>query len=73
MHLVGDPLFKKHLSAFTEGSIEAFHLSRWEIWVDRPGDVFQNLFMITGFLSLFAILPALPMKVEDVEEAEGFV
>ena len=33
--------------------------------------VFQNLFMIAGFLSLFAILPALLMKVEDVEEAGG--
>ena len=32
--------------------------------------VFQNLFMIAGFLSLFAILPALLMRVEDVEEAE---
>ena len=33
--------------------------------------VFQNLFMIAGFLSLFAILPALLMRMEDVEEAEG--
>ena len=32
--------------------------------------VFQNLFMIAGFLSLFAILPALLMRMEDVEEAE---
>ena len=32
--------------------------------------VFQNLFMIAGFLSLFAILPALLMKVEDDEQAE---
>ncbi len=35
--------------------------------------VFQNLFMIAGFLCLFAILPALLMKVEDVEEAEVLV
>ena len=35
--------------------------------------VFQNLFMIAGFLSLLAILPALLMKVEDVEEAEVLV
>ena len=33
--------------------------------------VFQNLFMIAGFLSLFAILPALLMRVEDVEEPNG--
>ena len=35
--------------------------------------VFQNLFMIAGFLSLIAILPALLMRVEDAEEAEGFI
>ena len=29
--------------------------------------------MIAGFLSLLAILPALLMKVEDVEEAEVLV
>ena len=34
--------------------------------------VFQNLFMIAGFLSLVAILPALLMKAEHVEEANGF-
>ena len=33
--------------------------------------VFQNLFMIAGFLALLAILPALLMKVEDIEETEG--
>ena len=32
--------------------------------------VFQNLFMIGGVLSLVAILPALLMRVEDVEEGE---
>ena len=32
--------------------------------------VFQNLFMIAGFLALFAILPALLMKVEEVEGDE---
>ena len=32
--------------------------------------VFQNLFMISGFLALLAILPALLMRVEDVEEEE---
>ena len=32
--------------------------------------VFQNLFMIAGFLSLVAILPALLMKAEPVEETE---
>ena len=33
--------------------------------------VFQNLFMIAGFLALVAILPALLMKVEDAEEVES--
>ena len=33
--------------------------------------VFQNLFMIAGFLSLLAILPALLMRLEEVEETEG--
>ena len=33
--------------------------------------VFQNLFMIAGFLALVAILPALLMKMEDGEEAES--
>ncbi len=32
--------------------------------------VFQNLFMISGFLALVAILPALLMRVEDIEETE---
>ena len=32
--------------------------------------VFQNLFMISGFLALVAILPALMMRVEDAEETE---
>ena len=34
--------------------------------------VFQNLFMIAGFLALFSILPALLMRVEDTEEAYEF-
>ena len=34
--------------------------------------VFQNLFMIAGFLALFSILPALLMRVEDTEEAFEF-
>ena len=33
--------------------------------------VFQNLFAIAGVLALVAILPALLMEVEDVEEAEA--
>ena len=33
--------------------------------------VFQDLFMIAGFLALFAILPALLMRVEDTEEVES--
>ncbi len=35
--------------------------------------VFQNLFMISGFLALLAIVPALLMRVEDVEEVEGIL
>ena len=35
--------------------------------------VFQNLFMISGFLSLVAILPALLMKAEQAEEANVFI
>ena len=33
--------------------------------------VFQNLFMITGVLSLIAILPALLMKEEEGKEESG--
>ena len=33
--------------------------------------VFQDLFMIAGFVSLLAILPALLMRVADVEETEA--
>ena len=36
--------------------------------IDAGVTVFQNLFMIAGFLALFAILPALLMRVEDAEE-----
>ena len=41
--------------------------------IDAGVTVFQNLFMITGFLSLIAILPALLMKEEHVEEATGLI
>ena len=34
--------------------------------------VFQNLFMIAGFLSLIAILPALLMRVEDADGEKEF-
>ena len=39
--------------------------------IDAGVTVFQNLFMIAGFLALLAILPALLMRVEEVEETEG--
>ena len=42
------------------------------VLVDAGVTVFQSLFMIAGFLSLLAILPALLMRVENVEEEEGF-
>ena len=37
------------------------------ILIEAGVTVFQNLFMISGFLSLIAIVPALLMKVEDVK------
>ena len=39
-------------------------------FIEAGVTVFQNLFMIAGSLALTAILPALLMRVEDVEEAE---
>ena len=41
------------------------------ILIEAGVTVFQNLFMISGFLSLIAIVPALLMKVEYVKEADG--
>ena len=41
------------------------------ILIEAGVTVFQNLFMISGFLSLIAIVPALLMKVEYVKEAKG--
>ena len=35
--------------------------------------VFQNLFMISGFLALLAIVPALLMRVENAEGGEEFI
>ena len=35
--------------------------------------VFQNLFMISGFLALLAIVPALLMRVENAEGGEDFI
>ncbi|MCQ3804107.1 MAG: MFS transporter [bacterium] len=40
------------------------------VLIDAGVTVFQNLFMITGVLSLLAILPALLMREEQVEEGE---
>ena len=42
------------------------------VLIDAGVTVFQDLFMIAGFLSLVAILPALLMRAEDVEEADDF-
>ena len=41
--------------------------------IDAGVTVFQNLFMIAGFLSLIAILPALLMKPEGADEGNGFI
>ena len=41
--------------------------------IDAGVTVFQNLFMIAGFLSLLAILSALLMKPEGAEEENGFI
>ena len=43
------------------------------VLIDAGVTVFQNLFMIAGFVSLVAVLPALLMKVEHVEEANDTV
>ena len=40
------------------------------ILIEAGVTVFQNLFMISGFLSLIAIVPALLMRVEDVTESD---
>ena len=41
------------------------------VLIDAGVTVFQNLFMIAGFVSLVAVLPALLMRTESVEEADG--
>ena len=41
------------------------------VLIDAGVTVFQNLFMISGFLSLVAVLPALLMKVEHDKEANA--
>jgi predicted MFS family arabinose efflux permease len=41
------------------------------VLIDAGVTVFQSLFLITGILSLLAILPALLMREEDVEEDES--
>ena len=43
------------------------------VLIDAGVTVFQNLFMISGFLSLVAILPALLMKVEGTKDEGDFV
>ena len=43
------------------------------VLIDAGVTVFQNLFMISGFLALVAILPALLMKVESAKDEGGFV
>ena len=43
------------------------------VLIDAGVTVFQNLFMISGFLSLVAILPALLMKVEGSKDEGDFV
>ncbi len=71
------------LSALSAWGIERFysltsHVTIGETFEETEGPlieagvtVFQNLFMIAGFLALVAILPALLMKVEDAEEVES--
>ena len=41
------------------------------VLIEAGVTVFQNLFMISGFLCLLAILPALLMKVENVKDEGG--
>ncbi len=52
-----------------EGSFEETEA----LLIDAGVTVFQNLFMIAGFLSLLAVLPALLMKPEDVDETANFL
>ena len=41
------------------------------VLIEAGVTVFQNLFMIAGFLSLLAIVPALLMRVEETKEAQS--
>ena len=43
------------------------------VLIDAGVTVFQNLFMIAGFLSLVAVLPALLMRVEHDREEGSFI
>ena len=42
------------------------------VLIDAGVTVFQDLFMIAGFVSLVAILPALLMRTENDEATNGF-
>ena len=41
------------------------------VLIEAGVTVFQNLFMIAGFLSLIAIVPALLLKVEEARETHS--
>ena len=62
---------ERFYSLTAEVSIGSNFAETEAILIEAGVTVFQNLFMISGFLSLIAIVPALLMKVEDVKEPNG--
>ena len=52
-------------------SLGANYAKTEAILIEAGVTVFQNLFMISGFLSLLAIVPALLMRTEYVQEPDS--
>ena len=55
----------------TDVSIGASYEQTEAVLIEAGVTVFQNLFMIAGFLSLLAIVPALLMRVEEAAERDA--
>ena len=55
----------------TDVSIGASYEQTEAVLIEAGVTVFQNLFMIAGFLSLLAIVPALLMRVEETAERDS--
>ena len=64
---------ERFYSLTAEVSLGASYQDTEAFLIDAGVTVFQNLFLITGFLSLIAILPALLMKEDQVEETTGLI